>query len=148
MLPGHQLAAAILVRNDVGQVLMVDSPYREHLVLPGGVVEADESPASAASREVAEETGLTVEPIRLLVVEHLAVSSTGTSGLRFIFDAEPVPSTVELRPQPGEVTALLWLSPAEAVRRHVPHGRRRLATALRACESHITSYIDNATNLE
>lgn len=148
MLPGHQLAAAVLVRNELGQVLMIASPYRQDLVLPGGIVEPNESPAHAAAREVMEETGLKVEPTRLLVVEHLAVSSTGQPGVRFVFDAEPVSSTVRLHPQPEEVCALLWLSPADAVRQHVQRGRRRLSAALGALECPGVTYIDGSGTLE
>jgi hypothetical protein len=32
----------------------------------------------------------------LLVVEHLTLTSTGTSGIRFIFDADPVTPDVRL----------------------------------------------------
>lgn len=49
MLPAHQLAAAVLVQNTDGKVLMVASPYRHDLVLPGGIVEDNESPADAAA---------------------------------------------------------------------------------------------------
>lgn len=34
--------------------------------LPSGKVEPDESPAAAAAREALEETGVTVEPVRVL----------------------------------------------------------------------------------
>ncbi|WP_106813854.1 NUDIX domain-containing protein [Microbacterium timonense] len=142
MLPTHQLAAAVLVRNVRGDLLMVASPYRTDLVLPGGIVEEDEPPAVAAAREVHEETGLLVSPTRLLVVEHLTRTSTGGSGLRFVFDTAPVPVDVSLVKQEGEVAELLWLPPDQAVQRHVPRGRNRLQAALAALSDGKTTYLD------
>ena len=45
---------------------LIEHPRLGRLMIPGGHVEADESQAEAAVREVAEETGL--EGIRLLAV--------------------------------------------------------------------------------
>ena len=42
-MPTHQAAAAVLIVSRAGQVLMVANPYRSQLVLPGGVIEQDES---------------------------------------------------------------------------------------------------------
>jgi len=51
-----------------GRVLLArraHAPGRDLFSLPGGVVEAGETLAEAVTREVLEETGLTVEPVQL-----------------------------------------------------------------------------------
>lgn len=101
----------------------------------------------AAAREVEEETGLVVMPSRLLVVEHLARTSTGASGLRFIFDAAPISPGAHLTKQDGEVSDLLWLPPDQAVQRHVSRGRNRLEVALSALSNGTTAYIDDYSTL-
>jgi 8-oxo-dGTP pyrophosphatase MutT (NUDIX family) len=59
-------AAAVLVRDDRGRVLLVRHADLDAWLLPGGAVEPDEAPAEAAAREALEETGLEVETGRVL----------------------------------------------------------------------------------
>ncbi|MEI7030345.1 NUDIX hydrolase [Streptomyces pratensis] len=70
-LPRVLAAAASLLRDADGRVLLVEPNYREGWALPGGTVESDtgEGPRQAARRETAEETGLDVAPGRLLAVD-------------------------------------------------------------------------------
>lgn len=66
-----KVAAAILLRREDGQVLLVrrvNEPYRGAWSLPAGFVDAREDPARAAERECLEETGLTVRALRVLDV--------------------------------------------------------------------------------
>jgi 8-oxo-dGTP diphosphatase len=58
---------AIIVKD--GRVLLVcrgREPMKGHWTLPGGVLEVGESLTDGVKREVAEETGLEVEPIELV----------------------------------------------------------------------------------
>lgn len=143
MIPLHQAASGVLIVSESGRVLMVATLYRDALVLPGGIIERDESPAHAAEREVLEETGLHVTVTRLLAVEHLpAQLPSRTSGLRFVFDCDPVADDVPLTPQPGEVTELLWLEREQAIARHTERGRHRLRAVFDAHDQSTTTYLD------
>lgn len=53
-------AAFAIVRNDVGQVLLVRRADDGYWELPGGRIEVGESASAAVVREVAEETGVTI----------------------------------------------------------------------------------------
>jgi len=92
--PRHFVAAGVFLISPAERFLMVQTFNRrgEGLILPGGMVEENESPAAAASREVAEELGLTVATGRLLAVEHRSKTGDRPSSLQFVFAAE---STVE-----------------------------------------------------
>src|SRR5882724_3664785 len=64
-----RMAAGALFLDEDGRVLLVDPIYRETWDLPGGAVEAEESPQAACRREVAEELGLDRQPGRVLAVD-------------------------------------------------------------------------------
>jgi 8-oxo-dGTP diphosphatase len=61
----HSVSVAAAVVDDVGRVLAVRRADNDHWEPPGGVLELDESIEDGLRREVEEETGLQVEPLRL-----------------------------------------------------------------------------------
>ena len=67
----HKVAAALLLENESGQVLLVRrawGPKQGYWSLPAGFVDDDESPETAAIREVREETGLEAADLTLLTL--------------------------------------------------------------------------------
>lgn len=73
-MPPIECAGAV-VRDEAGRLLLVrraHEPSRGLWSLPGGRIEAGESAAAAAAREVREETGLDVSVGRLLQTVELA----------------------------------------------------------------------------
>ena len=59
---------AVVIRNDDGQLLLVENDWSDGYVPPGGGVEPGEDPEAAAVREAEEETGVHVElerPVRV-----------------------------------------------------------------------------------
>jgi 8-oxo-dGTP pyrophosphatase MutT (NUDIX family) len=80
------MAAGVLFRDKADRVLLVEPSYKPNWEIPGGVVEADESPWAAATRELAEELGWDVPLGRLLVVDYVRPQDSRPEGLRFVFD--------------------------------------------------------------
>ena len=62
-------AAAVYLLNSKGQLLIVKPNYRDYWHLPGGMIEAGESPVEACKRECLEELGRRVSVGELLCYE-------------------------------------------------------------------------------
>src|SRR5437763_1716425 len=67
-------------------MLLVEPTYKDYWELPGGAVDADESPYAAAVREIGEELGLSISLGRLLVVDWVPPGPQRTEGLMFVYD--------------------------------------------------------------
>lgn len=88
-------------------------PYRDCWALPGGHMEADETPAAAAARELREEVGLRVAPgdLRLLGTR---TSAHGGEKRMVVLDYWVPASAVTGEPVAGdEVWAVEWIAPAD-----------------------------------
>jgi ADP-ribose pyrophosphatase YjhB (NUDIX family) len=110
------LAASAAVIRD-GKVLIVRRarpPARGVYTLPGGVVEAGETLAEAAKREVREETGLDVAPLALAgfreVILRDAENAVSRHFVILSFAARWIAGEVRLN---GELDDARWLDPAE-----------------------------------
>jgi 8-oxo-dGTP diphosphatase len=63
--PRHSVSVAAVITDDDGRVLVVQRRDTGKWEIPGGVLELDESIHDGVRREVAEETGVQIEPERL-----------------------------------------------------------------------------------
>ena len=81
-----RMAATAFFRDDQGRVLLVNPVYKETCELPGGAVEAEESPHAACRREVAEELGLDRPPGPVLAVDWVPSRPELPEGLIIVYD--------------------------------------------------------------
>src|SRR4051812_2473023 len=133
-LPRKRMGAGVLFRDPSNRVLLVEPVYKPHWELPGGAVDADESPHAAARREVAEELGLTTSPGRLLVVDWVPPRPDRTEGVMFVYDGGLLApeTTANLQLPPDELRSWAWCTPSEAQHRLSPLLARRTTAALQA----------------
>ncbi|MGK4579554.1 NUDIX domain-containing protein [Kitasatospora sp. HPMI-4] len=135
-LPAPMMAATVLLRDTAGHLLVLEPAYKDHLELPGGMVEAHETPAQAAARELDEELGLDVPVGRLLVVDSTpaALSKHGRALTCHIYDAVPLTADQArgLRFVDGEIRAAHWMDPKEAEERLPWYLSSRVAAAREA----------------
>src|SRR5580693_8348415 len=81
-----RMAASAFFRDSEGRVLLVNPVYKEAWDLPGGAVEAEESPQAACRREVAEELGLDRPVGRVLALDWVPSRPERPEGLIVVYD--------------------------------------------------------------
>jgi 8-oxo-dGTP diphosphatase len=138
------VAAGMLFFNDAGQVLLVQPTYKDHWEIPGGYVEAGETPAQAAAREVREELGIEATVGPLLVADWAPQPEEGDK-LLFVFDGGTL--TTEridtIRLQTDELASYAFRDPTDAVTVLIPRLGRRVAAALDAHQAGRTTYLEH-----
>jgi 8-oxo-dGTP pyrophosphatase MutT (NUDIX family) len=148
-LPRKRMAAGVLLRDPADRVLWVEPTYKPNWEIPGGIVEADESPWDCAERELAEELGLHRPVTRLLVVDHVRPDARWPEGVMFVFDGGPIDAAevdaLVLPEQELRSAALLGVDEARA--RVVPRLAGRVAAALDTVRTGGTTLCDNGTRI-
>ena len=86
-LPKKRMASGALFFDEENKLLIVKPTYRDYWLIPGGVIDKDESPLDCCVREVKEELGLdfTREDFQFLGVDYKEKTEQSTESLQFIF---------------------------------------------------------------
>jgi 8-oxo-dGTP pyrophosphatase MutT (NUDIX family) len=137
-LPRKRMAAGVLLRDDDSRIVMIETTYQENWEIPGGVVEMDESPWSAAERELEEELGLIRRRMPALVVDYAPHAPDGTpEGVLWVFDGGLLDEVEcqELHGADEEVKSVSLLAIDEAAERTSESLARRLRVALKAAQT-------------
>src|SRR3984957_12725657 len=129
-----RMAAGALCRDQAGRVLLVDPVYRDTWDLPGGAVEAEESPQAACRREVAEELGLGRDIGRILAVDWVPSRPDRPEGLIVVYDggvftAEEI---AEITVPDAELAGFAFVCLDQVSRRVTPLVARRIDACLQA----------------
>ena len=127
-----RMAAGALFRDEGGRVLLVDPVYRETWDLPGGAVDAEESPQAACRREVAEELGLDRPAGRVLAVDWVPSRPERPEGLIVVYDGGTLsPAEIAAIAVPDrELAGFAFVPPSEVAARVAPLVGHRIAACL------------------
>lgn len=135
--PKHSVSVAGIVVDDQDRVLVIRRRDNGHWEMPGGVLELDEQFEEGVRREVAEETGMTVDVDRLTGIYKNLTQGIVALVFRCTPGSEPIHPTAEAREvrwmTRREVTDAM--KPAFAIRVHdafenEPHVRAHDGVAL------------------
>lgn len=107
-----------LVVNPNGEVLIVrSSKWNNKFRVPGGHVELGERAEDAIKREVKEETGLNVEPVKLLLIHQAIYPEDYHKHEHFIFmDYICQTKSSEVKLDGRELQEYVWMKPEEALK--------------------------------
>ena len=142
-----RMASGALIRDEHGQILIVKPTYRPDWLIPGGGVEADESPRTAAERETVEEIGLALTMSRLLLVAYQSPYGDTSESLQFMFEGGVLTQTQidQITLPADELSAWRMVPLATAIQLLTP----KLAAYIQiACDyPNQTTYLEDGTPL-
>mgnify|MGYP000253551257 CR=1 FL=1 len=124
------VAVGALIRNKKGKILLVQSPkwLEKRYSVPGGHVEIYEKLEDAVKREVKEETGLDVLPIKLLLIQQVInpeeFYEKEKHFIFFDFLCEAINEEVKL--DNVELVDYIWVDPKDALNLKLESYTRRL----------------------
>jgi 8-oxo-dGTP diphosphatase len=145
-LAAKRIGAGLVCRDRQGRVLLVQPTYKPTWEIPGGTVEAGESPAAAAAREAAEELGASLRVGRLLIVDWLPDRPPKTEGLMILFDGGVLADAVsrQFRLPADELAAWRFFAASELDGVLPEHMVRRLRVAMELQEArHAAAYLEH-----
>jgi 8-oxo-dGTP diphosphatase len=140
-----RIAASALFLDASGRVLLVDPVYKDYWDLPGGLVEADESPRAAVIRETAEELGLALTPGRMVAADWVPAQHGRTEAVIIVFDGGTLsPEQIaDITLPVQEIRGFAFCDLPEAHRLLSPLLARRVAACIAAVETRTTAYLED-----
>ena len=138
------VAAGVLFSDEAGRIMLVRPTYKEFWDIPGGYVEAGETPAQAAAREVREELGIIAAVGPLLVADWAPHPDEGDK-LLLIFDGGTLTAQQRagVRLPAEELASYAFHDPAQAAALLIPRLGRRVTAAVDAHLAGRTAYLEH-----
>jgi nucleoside triphosphatase len=105
-----------LIVNEKGEILLVKSyKWGNKYTVPGGHIELGERSEAAIKREVKEEVGLNVQPIKLLLVQEAIFPADYVKHEHYIFmDYLCLSNSSAVKVDRQEIQDYLWVDPDRA----------------------------------
>ncbi|MCL6297407.1 NUDIX domain-containing protein [Streptomyces kronopolitis] len=139
-----RMASGALFFDEQGRVMMLEPTYKDYWEIPGGYVEAGESPLQACVREVREELGIAPEIGRLLAVDWAPSPAEGDKVL-YLFDGGVLSTELrgEIQLQATEIRAYDFHPLDAVVGLTIPRLARRITAAAAARTEGRMAYLEN-----
>jgi 8-oxo-dGTP diphosphatase len=138
------VAAGVLFFDDENRVMLVQPTYKDYWDIPGGYVEAGETPAQAAAREVREELGIEAAIGPLLVADWAPHPDEGDK-LLLIFDGGTLTTEqlTAIHLPAEELASYAFHDPAEIATVLIPRLGRRVTAAVDAHYASRLAYLEH-----
>jgi len=131
-LPRKRAIGQMLVRDQDGRVLLCNLTYKADWDLPGGVVEVNESPRDAVSREILEELALDIPAGALVLTDWLPAWSGWDDAICLVFDGgtHDASLTSAIVREAREIRTAEFCTPEQVRERCADFTARRVESAL------------------
>jgi 8-oxo-dGTP diphosphatase len=143
------VAAGALISDEAGRIMLVRPTYKKGWDIPGGYVEAGETPREACIREVREELSIDIELGTLLVADWAPHPAEGDK-LLLVFDGGILRAedATAIRLPVAELAGYDYLLPADIGDRLPPRLARRFSAAGAARPLGRTSYLEHGRDCD
>lgn len=144
-LPKKRMAAGAIFLDEKGKLLIVKPAYRPEWLIPGGIIEEDESPRQACIREVEEELNIDTAAKQLLCVDYTSKEGGKSESLQFVFFGG-VLTQEEIKKLQLPVTELVeyrFATLQQALSLLSPKLAKRLPKCLQAIRRGVTAYLED-----
>ncbi|WP_017612711.1 NUDIX domain-containing protein [Nocardiopsis salina] len=142
-LPSTRGASGAVIRSEQGGVMLVRRAYgARNWGVPGGIMEAGESPVAACRRELHEELGVHARILGPAVVDWVPARHPRTAALQWLFHTDP-PDGSEIRLQAEELTEWAWVDPDDLHALLPAPTARRMAAALETAPGCGPAYLED-----
>lgn len=142
-LPQKRMGAGCLLFNEQSKLLILKPTYKDNWLLPGGVIEANESPRQACMREVKEETGINCQPTRLLCIDYVSDRINNLESVQFVFLGGIIDRDIQIELPKIEISGYKFVEFSAALLMLGINSRRRLQSCLPYLDSQMTVYLEN-----
>jgi ADP-ribose pyrophosphatase YjhB (NUDIX family) len=144
-LPGKRVSTCVLLFYK-NQPLLVQPTYSSGWILPGGTVEAEESPMEGLMREVRENLGINITPTHVLAIDYISNKDVKGEYLSFLFGAIDLNENQaqNIMVSMKDIKDFKFVDIDVAYSMLVPAISRRLASALKAVsENYVMVYLED-----
>lgn len=134
-LPKRIASGAVLLENDAQQLLIIKNSYKNYWTLPGGIIEAGETPRQTAIREVAEEVGIVLDVNNVEFVAIIDRISDAMQTYQFVFRSTVAVSESQIVLQAEEIDGYAFVG-----REQILSGDRQYGKVLYSWAKGLTGY--------
>jgi 8-oxo-dGTP diphosphatase len=140
-----RMAICAIIRNKDNEFIIVEPTYRNDWLMPGGVIEQNESPKEACEREIKEELGVDIKITRMLCIEYQSAHSNKSESIQFIADGGVITeqSISQIQLQESEIRSYRFVNLHDSTSLLNPLLRERLDFAFSSLESGEIVYIED-----
>jgi len=143
-LPKKQVGAGVLLFNSKGELLIVKPTYKDKWSIPGGSVDAEESPKTCAIRETKEEIGLDLKDVQFICVDYKKTKDVQPENMQFIFYGGIITEKEikKIKLEKDELGEFRFISVEKNLDLLRPNFKKRLPHCLEAIKTGKTIYLE------